>query len=203
MILDIAEKCMKKENMLEMLRDKRPSLTSMAIAMTSQDVAIPYTPVTYPLVLVRGKMKPMDFPENPKRCEHPPQHQYKHGNQTGRYRECRLCGTVFMGYDWVNPITKESMVIYPEFRGVRPFPGATLPKKVHQWMSSQNPDEGMRGRPSQAPASEADLHRATRTALGTALDLLSTAINDPLMDWNEVNMVASDTDSPPLSDGVD
>lgn len=76
------------------------------------------------------------YPTVPHRCEHPHYSAYLHGNQNGKFRECRECGARWAATMWRVPGTQQQVPIYDKPLPARPQPGAKVPRATRPTRSS-------------------------------------------------------------------
>ena len=122
-----------KNSGTEELSNRFTTVLSMITASEARDSGVPTVSATSP-----GRTGAMTFfPVRPDQCEHPRASQARYGNQTGRYRECKECGSRWKGTDWRNPITGEIIPIFETTLPARPRPGASPPSAA-SWARSSN-----------------------------------------------------------------
>ena len=114
-LMELHAKARRYAKVLEDHEWRFPFTTSMLTAMEEQA----FTAATYPICRTDAKI----FPNKPHECEHPRKDLYKHGNDKGRFRECRACGARWVVEEGIlNPITGQEVEILQEL-APRPAPG--------------------------------------------------------------------------------
>ena len=164
----IVREVQNKNSGIEELSYRFPTVLSMISAGEARDRGVPTVSATSP-----GKSGTMTFyPNRPDQCEHPRASQYRYGNQTGRYRECKECGSRWKGTDWRNPITGEVIPVFEMTLPARPRPGASPPSAASWARSSSfslsSPPPSATAAPSrkvkQEPAAEPPMPKARPVA---------------------------------------
>ena len=101
---------------------RMPTLGSLAEALDDEEAVS--TATTAPACRTTATR----YPEMRQRCEHPRTSLYKAGNQAGRFRECRECGSRWTAEDWINPISGVPVEVW-ETTDPRTRPGGKIAKE--------------------------------------------------------------------------
>ena len=147
-VMDTVAGTMRSERLLGQLERRMPKLISLARAVTDLEDrggSIVYTISSDSTVYLNP----------PTECRHEKEHLYKHGNQNGKFMECRACGAGWRATEWTNPISKEQAFVYDVPLQPRPKPGAARPKEYSKSSSQSYQPSAQRSR------------RATSTPIAT------------------------------------
>jgi hypothetical protein len=120
-IMELVEEAHRRSRSMVELLWQYPFTATVSRSLLEQD-GLATTPTTAPHVRAKGC-----YPMKPENCDHPPTSLYKYGNASGKFRECRQCGTNWRAQDVLNPVDGSVIELF-EFRMVRARPGHSEPR---------------------------------------------------------------------------
>jgi hypothetical protein len=121
-IMELVEEAHRRSrSMVEMIW-QFPFTASVSLSLQIEQDGPVTTPATAPHVRAQGV-----YPMEPENCDHPQTSLYKYGNASGKFRECRQCGTNWSIHDILNPVDRSNIELF-QFRMVRNRPGHPEPR---------------------------------------------------------------------------